>query len=254
MQTRQIEHLMRRGRATVSGPGVRCSRVVRAQPGRYHGVLPAADGEAQGRPTGFSVSRMTTIHASAPLGLLQRTAKGDAASVRECIDRYGGLVWSIARKLTFTEAEAQDAVQEIFVELWRCADRYDPTIASETAFVATIARRRLIDRRRRAARDPVRESLDQQADAPAVGTTDRAELSDEARQAVSALDQLSPEQQNVLRLSIYQGLSHERISRAIGLPLGTVKTHARRGLLKLRALLEATGPAGRAARGAEGNA
>lgn len=176
---------------------------------------------------------------SAP-GLLQRTAQGDPVAVRECIDRYGGLVWSLARRLLFSDAEAQDAVQEVFIEIWKHAGRYDPAIASETAFVAMIARRRLIDRRRRSSRSPERESLEDHAETIAFVPSGPAENADEIAQATTALLQLSSQQQKVLRLSIYQGLSHERIARAIGLPLGTVKTHARRGLLKLRALLEAS--------------
>lgn len=183
---------------------------------------------------------MTGMSISPPAlpSLLERTARGDAAAVRECIDRYGGLVWSIARRLMFTEAEAEDAVQEVFVEVWKHAGRYDPSIASETAFIAMIARRRLIDRRRRASRSVERESLDVHAEAAVAASWPLPEIADEALQAASALEKLSAEQQKVLRLSIYQGLSHERIARAIGLPLGTVKTHARRGLLKLRALLD----------------
>ncbi|HRJ49619.1 MAG TPA: sigma-70 family RNA polymerase sigma factor, partial [Phycisphaerales bacterium] len=184
---------------------------------------------------------MSTSPPAASETLLGRTARGDSAAMRECIDVYGGLVWSIARRLMFTDAEAEDAVQEVFLEVWKHSARFDPSIASETAFIAMIARRRMIDRRRRASRDMVREPL---ADDAAISTRDPSvpsERSDDANKAVAALGQLSEEQQNVLRLSIYQGLSHERIARAIGLPLGTVKTHARRGLLKLRSLLDAGG-------------
>ncbi|MDX2018215.1 MAG: sigma-70 family RNA polymerase sigma factor [Planctomycetota bacterium] len=186
--------------------------------------------------------------------LLRRIAGGDANAVRECIDRYGGLIWSLARRLLYSEAEAEDAVQDVFVELWQSAGRFDENIASETAFVAMIARRRLIDRRRKIDRRIDRKALGE-IDVPAsgaggsafaVGTDDefdgagiqRTSVCEEAAAAQEALRQLSPEQQRVLRLSIFQGLSHERIARATGLPLGTVKTHARRGLIKVRELLE----------------
>ena len=69
--------------------------------------------------------------------------------MQACMDRFGGLVWSLARRVTRSTAEADDAVQEIFVDLWRSASRFDPSIANETTFVAMIARRRLIDRGRR---------------------------------------------------------------------------------------------------------
>lgn len=171
--------------------------------------------------------------------LLQRVASGDQEAVRACLDRFGGLIWSLARRMTPTHAEAEDAVQEIFVEIWKNAYRYDPSVASETAFVAMIARRRLIDRRRRATRQLDKNGLPEAEPAaaqPNEMTTDEREV---ANAAMSAMSRLSDEQQRVLRLSLVQGLSHERIAGATGLPLGTVKTHARRGLIRLRELLSA---------------
>ena len=87
-------------------------------------------------------------------------AGGDAGAVRECLDAYGGLVWSLARRLSPGEAEAEDAVQEIFIELWSKAGRYDEGRASETTFVAMIARRRLIDRWRQRGRRLDEDALD----------------------------------------------------------------------------------------------
>lgn len=167
--------------------------------------------------------------------ILQRIASGDTGAVRECIDLYAGLIWSLARRMTLNGADAEDAVQEIFVEIWRNAFRYDPNIAAETAFIAMIARRRLIDRQRRNSRQRDRVQLDDQERSAAV--PQRAELGEEAAVARRAIEELNPEQQRVLRLSILHGLSHEKIAVATGLPLGTVKTHARRGLLRVRELL-----------------
>jgi RNA polymerase sigma factor (sigma-70 family) len=184
-----------------------------------------------------------SISPHAPPGLLERTARGDAAAIRECIDRYGGLVWSLARRLMFSDAEAEDAVQEVFVEVWKHAGRYDASIGSEASFIAMIARRRLIDRQRRASRSVDRSTVDVDQEAALASSRPLPEVAEEACQAAAAMEQLTSEQQKVLRLSIYEGLSHERIARAIGLPLGTVKTHARRGLLKLRSLLDPSKPA-----------
>ena len=88
-----------------------------------------------------------------PSTILQSVADGNAAAVDECLGKYGGLVWSLARRLCPRHEDAEDAVQEIFVEIWRNAAKFDPEIASEATYVTMIARRRLIDRyRRRAAR------------------------------------------------------------------------------------------------------
>ena len=146
------------------------------------------------------------------------------------------MVWSLARRLCPNPAEAEDAVQEIFIDLWRSAARFDPSIASETTFVAMIARRRLIDRSRRRSRRPevpaIRESIVDPRE-----RTDATELREQHVIAQRAMDGLRPEQQQVLRLAIHSGLSHEQIATATGMPLGTVKTHARRGLLKIRRIL-----------------
>jgi len=86
--------------------------------------------------------------------LLERIAAGDAAAVEGCLEKYRGLVWSMARQSVGNYADAEDAVQEILVELWRHAGRFDSAVSAESTFVATVARRRLIDRYRRRARQP----------------------------------------------------------------------------------------------------
>lgn len=172
--------------------------------------------------------------------LLAQVATGDPAAVRRCIDRYGGLVWALARRLLHSQAEAEDAVQEVFVEIWKNAWKYDPSVASETAFIAMLARRRLIDRRRRLTRRQDRDALPESAAAPEPPLKADPE---EAAAAATAIEQLSTEQRRCLRLSIYEGLSHEKIAASTGLPLGTVKTHVRRGLIRIRQIL-AGDPAG----------
>ncbi len=170
--------------------------------------------------------------------MLPRVAAGDQTAVKACIDRFGGLVWSLARRMLATEAEAEDAVQDIFVDVWQSAYRYDASVASETAFVAMIARRRLIDRRRKIGRRPSEQMLsDHEPTRNGEGVEAPAVMSDELGRATEAFERLSQEQRRVLRLSVFHGLSHEKIARATGLPLGTVKTHARRGLIRLRDLL-----------------
>lgn len=173
--------------------------------------------------------------------ILQALAAGEPDAMQRCMDRFGGLVWSLARKLNPGGTDADDAVQEIFVDLWKSAARFDPSIASETTFVAMIARRRLIDRGRRRQRRIDAASLPEAVQPVAAPLPDASERSEEASRAAAAFDRLRPEQQRVLRLSIFHGASHEDIARSTGLPLGTVKTHARRGLIRLRQILEAEG-------------
>lgn len=167
--------------------------------------------------------------------VLLRVARGELQAVKECLSQYGALVWSLARR--YAPAEAEDAVQEIFVDLWKSAARFDPAVASEAAFIVMISRRRLIDRLRSAklrtavSRGAV-QALPERADPGA-----SPERCAEAAQAVRALDSLRPEQREVLLLSACQGLSHDEIAEKVGMPLGTVKAHVRRGLLRVRAAL-----------------
>ena len=174
--------------------------------------------------------------------ILPRIADGDRSAVPECISRYGGLIWTLARRRLASREDAEDVVQEVFVDLWRSADRFDPQVAEEITFVAMIARRRVIDRLRRGAESRQTSSIDEAgaAEVPeratdAVGR--RLELGEEARLADEQLAQLKPEEQQVLRLSIFDSLSHSAIAEQTGLPLGTVKSHIRRGLDSLRRTL-----------------
>lgn len=178
--------------------------------------------------------------------ILGCVASGDPDAVRACMDRYSGLVWSLARRFCFNPTDAEDAVQEIFLDLWKSAARFDAQVASEATFIAMIARRRLIDRRRRASRAGRVASVEintirVQSERGGGGGDGRLERQEEAMRAAEAIEKLRPEQQRVLRLSVYQGLSHERIAEATGLPLGTVKTHVRRGLIRVRELIGESG-------------
>ncbi len=169
--------------------------------------------------------------------ILKRIAEGDASAVQECLKTYGGLVWSLARRMLRNSDEAEDAVQEIFVDVWRNANRFDESISSETTFIAMLARRRLIDKIRYSQRRLSPDSLDDVMLEPFTRADKTLETCIEAEQAAEAMRTLRPEQQQVLRLSIVEGMSHQEISEATGLPLGTVKTHARRGLLQVRELM-----------------
>ncbi|MEL7023840.1 MAG: sigma-70 family RNA polymerase sigma factor [Pseudomonadota bacterium] len=165
--------------------------------------------------------------------VLQRIAAGDQRAVTECLDQYGGLVWSLARRLTPNDNDAEDAVQEIFVEIWRFADRFDASKASEATFVAMLARRRLIDRLRRHNRQPVEEEFDDTLSiAPSAESA--AEVGTDVARVAAAMAQMKPEQQQALHLSAWLGMSHAAIAEKMDLPLGTVKSHIRRGLLALR--------------------
>jgi RNA polymerase sigma-70 factor (ECF subfamily) len=174
------------------------------------------------------------------LPVLARIAAGDAAAVKECIDTYGGLVWSLARRYSESAADAEDASQEIFLEVWKSAARYEASMGKESTFIATIARRRLIDRLRASGRRPPTEAFDENAavDRESVAE-DAGSVAAEISVAQRALARLNPEQREVLMLGIVEGLTHSEMALRTGKPLGTVKTQMRRGLIKLRESVEA---------------
>lgn len=180
--------------------------------------------------------------------LLPKIAAGDPAAVESFLRRHSGMVWNLARRFCRSAEDAEDATQEIFVDVWRSAGRYEEAAGSEVTFLMTIARRRLIDRVRRQGRSPAPELLEDAGTIPSRGAPDRAEINDEVARAQAALAQLRPEQREVLDLALGEGRTHQEIAAAIGIPLGTVKSHARRGLIRLREMLgvdpESGAPAG----------
>ncbi len=173
--------------------------------------------------------------------ILQRIASGDKTAVQECLNTYGGLVWSLARRMLANVNDAEDAVQEIFIDIWKTAERFDDSKSSETTYIAMIARRRLIDRLRKTSRQPHIDSFEDILVEPSENEDKTMQTNIEANQAAEAMRDLRPEQQKVLHLSIVQGFSHQEISDALKMPLGTVKTHARRGLIEVREALKNKG-------------
>lgn len=196
-------------------------------------------------PTGFVRLKRSPRKFAGPMPptILQRVAAGEMSAVRECLEQYSGLVWSLARKVLSNNSEAEDAVQEVFIELWKSADRFDPNIASEPVFISMITRRRLIDRRRRLSRRPDSaasvplDEIDVESD-PDVNPS--VEVAEEAARASKVMGTLKPEQQRVLRLAVCDGWSHQEIADQLQMPLGTVKTHVRRGLIRVREMLNAS--------------
>ena len=141
----------------------------------------------------------------------------------------------MARRWSSDSADAEDAAQEIFVDLWQSASRYRPHAGNETTFVMMIARRRLIDRlRQRQTRSALLSLSEDQGDFAAPVHSNPAEVADEAAKAAACMEQLTEQTQKVLLLSIQSAASHSEIAKHLDLPLGSVKSFARRGLLMLR--------------------
>lgn len=177
--------------------------------------------------------------------VLGQVARREPGSLDFCIERYSNLIWSLARRYSPSQTDAEDAVQEIFLELWQKAERFNPAMSAESTFVTMIARRRLIDRYRKFSRTVETASAEKDFDdQPASSEAQRAELIDEAAKATRCLDSLVSNQRDILRRSIHEGKSHSQISAELEIPLGSVKSFARRGLIQLRQCMERFSVAG----------
>lgn len=169
------------------------------------------------------------------------------AALGQIYDRHAGLVYGISFKVLGNAQEAEDLTQDIFVRLAERAD-YDPKRGSLRTFLMVLTRSRAIDRVR-SRQSSQRSKKRWQADyvqptaalSPSDIHSDSDTDSDEQSQAVkAALSQLSEQQKQVLHLTYYEGLTQSAIAERLDVPLGTVKSYARRGLLQLRKILQAS--------------
>lgn len=160
--------------------------------------------------------------------------------MNECIDRHGGLVWGIVRRSLKDLTAAEDLVQEIFTEIWKKAGAYDPTVASETTFIALVARRRTIDFLRRQGRQPNFEPLENAWAIPE-STQPSPALNCDTEAVKSSVATLPDETRQLFHMFFESGYTHPEIAEKTGLPLGTVKTRLRRGLITLREKLSRAG-------------
>jgi RNA polymerase sigma-70 factor (ECF subfamily) len=169
--------------------------------------------------------------------ILPRIAQGEADAFNDFINQYEKLIWSIARKFTPTTEDAEDAVQEVFMEIWQNAGRFDETKASEVTFISLIARRRLIDRVRKIYRQPAFQSVEDTFETQPNVLENEILTNIEAKKAVRAMQMVRPEQRELMMLTIFEGMSHGEIAEKTNLPLGTVKTHIRRGFESVRKIM-----------------
>ena len=177
---------------------------------------------------------MANTEAENQESFLAKVASGESKAFEELIKKYGNLIWSIARRYLSNQAEAEDAVQEIFLALWKYAGRFDANKGSEITFIATIARRRLIDGLRKNNKHKILQSIDDSITDDVFKQKSNLETNAELSLAIGILESLDKKDQELLSLSIYQGYSHVEIAKLLNLPLGTVKTKIRRNLMKIR--------------------
>ena len=172
--------------------------------------------------------------------LARRFVAGDEQALRGAYDRWGGLVHAFCVRRLASRADAEEATAQVFVNAWRGRSGFDPERGSLAAWLLGIARRAVADTHARNVREQALRAALEQArpvddDDPGPDTlVERLVVAD-------ALAQLKPEQRRAVGLAFYDGLTHEQVASTMGLPLGTAKTHIRRGLAVLRRRLEVDG-------------
>lgn len=189
------------------------------------------------------------MHASDPsdpsdLSLLQRIAARDTAAVADLYDRHSRLLFGLILRIVRDRGEAEDILQEAFVRVWTRAETYDARMGGPLPWIVRVARNCAIDRLRvrrvRAAVDA--PAIGQGAvEAPATGiqTPEAAVLDAERRETLGdALAVLPAEQRQLIEAAFFEGYTHGELARRFGLPLGTVKTRIRAGMIAMRKRLE----------------
>jgi RNA polymerase sigma-70 factor, ECF subfamily len=174
------------------------------------------------------------------LHVLSALRQGDMTALGIIYDRYGAIVYRLAVRMLANATEAEDLTQEVFLAFWRGVDKYDADRGTLLVFLLTIARSRALNRLKQ---QSSQNNLQQRFSTylprfdrhPGM---DSATLNELQERMKSALQELPPYQKQVLEMGYYQGKSQSEIAQELNLPLGTVKTRSRQGLLKLRQFLQ----------------
>lgn len=170
--------------------------------------------------------------------LLERAAADDRASLKRLYDCTSAKLYGVCLRLLRDEAEAQEVLQEVYLAIWRKAASFDPTRASPISWLATIARNRSIDRLR--ARQFPTEDLGAAANIPDDGPSSfqLLETAEDASRLRQCLEELESRAQGAIRSAFFDGATYPELAEREGVPLPTMKSWIRRGLISLRGCLE----------------
>ena len=175
--------------------------------------------------------------------LLQRCAMGDTAALRTLYEEVAPQLFSVLLRILHRTDLAEEALQEVFMSVWRNASSYRPGRGSPMAWLTSIARYRALDVRRSLRPDQysggVMEAVAETVAAEDTDLLEKASLSADAQRLEKCMQGLTPQQDQAIRLAFVNGLTHEEIAVQIGSPVGTVKSWVRRGLQALRSCLGA---------------
>jgi RNA polymerase sigma factor (sigma-70 family) len=171
---------------------------------------------------------------------LVRVAASDRAALRIVYQDTSAKLFGVCLRILNNRSEAEDVLQDVYVTVWRKAATFDPGRASPITWMVAIARNRAIDRLRASAMsrrmEPI-EAADAVSD-PAPAAVERVELAQQHQRLAGCLEELEPRHSTAIRAAFLDGATYEELAARMSVPLGTMKSWIRRGLLKLRACLE----------------
>ena len=177
--------------------------------------------------------------------LLENTARGDRASFRQLYERYSGVLFSSAYQVLNDQAETEDVMQDVFVQIWDKARLYDRKRGKPLTWALTLTRNRSIDRlrsvqRRHRLKDEVGKetSVSEQRSTGGDNSSTQVYRSETNRLVRDAVLQLSDDQRQAIEMAYFGGLTQNEIAHQLAEPLGTVKARIRRGMIKLKDIIE----------------
>ena len=192
------------------------------------------EGLSSGPPGGSVESVESTLPQPEDGALLAALARGEPGACASLYDRYAGVLFTLCLRILGSRADAEEALGDVFLELWRHPERYDPRRGNLLGYLVTLTRSRAIDRLR--ARKKHASAETELSDLAGSDGTPLQEtlFAERAAHIARALSELGPEQREAIELAFYSDLSHAEVASRLGQPLGTIKSRIRTGLIRLR--------------------
>jgi RNA polymerase sigma-70 factor, ECF subfamily len=192
--------------------------------------------EQHSNPIGTHGRSLDSGSSSGDVSLLERVRHADQGAMTEVFDRYGKLVYSVALRVLKDPGQAEDIMQEIFLQVWRRPEQFAENRGSLGGWLVVLARNRAIDALRRKKPSDSTEDIVLASPGNLASEAEHSALVEKVRKVLASLP---PEQQKSMELAFFEGLSHSEIAQRTGDPLGTVKTRIRLALTTLRKAFQA---------------
>jgi RNA polymerase sigma-70 factor (ECF subfamily) len=203
---------------------------------RWAGSTDQADDGPGGGPRAVITGGDAPLATQTLDAVLEKVARGDEAAFEELYDRMAGTVFGLARSVLRDPHQAEEVAQEVLLEVWRTAPRFDALRGSAKTWICTMAHRRAVDRVRSAQAARTREGRvgASQTERDYDDVVERVQTRLEVERVRVCLDGLTVRQRDAVTLAYYGGHSYAQVATLLRLPLGTVKTRLRDGLIRLR--------------------